>query len=228
MRRLLVPSFVLLLLVLLVMSCSKKSSQPKDKVDENGLTDAINDFVPDSLLDILDSLGMPIYGGGTPPDIGGTYWSSPFELIASNRPSDFIGAIYADYYVRFSNQNNSNLTIVVDYVNGPENGNGLGGFIVGQNNNFSVFSELTVVVGVDTAYILNLISGTITQAGIEDFYLALFMLDNLGNPSGYFINNSEGRVFYDSDGLADEVASLPKKETVLKSFPGRTVSTVTQ
>jgi hypothetical protein len=227
MRKYLNLAMILSLLFTLVLSCSKKSTEPSSKVDDNGLTPAINKFVPDSLLQIIDSLGMPIYRGENPPNIENSFLCSPFELINSNRASDYIGTIFADYYVRFSEQNNTNLTVSVDYINGPEDGEGLGGFIVGTENNFSVFSELTVVVYSDTAYILNLISGTIAADGIEDFHLALFMLDNLGNPSGYFINNGEGRVFKDSDGMSDE-NSFPVKLADLKSLVGKTVSTVKQ
>jgi hypothetical protein len=190
------------------------------------LTPAINQFVPDSLLSIIDSLGMPIYRGDNPPNIGGAYLCSPFKLLNSNRPTDQIGAIYADYYVNFSEQNNTNLKVSVDYKNGNEDGTGLGGFIVGDNNNFSVFSELTVVVFADTAFSLNLISGTITENGIDNFHLALFMLDNLGNPSGYYINDGEGRVFQDSDGFSEKIAGMPTKLARLKGIIEKTLTTV--
>jgi hypothetical protein len=213
------------LFVVFLASCSKKSAEPTSKVEENGLTKEINDFVPPSLLAIIDSLGMPVYKGGNPPSIGGSYLCDPFKLINSNRAGDWIGSIYADYYVKFSNQNNEDLTVSMDYVNGPEVGTGIGGYIVGDNGAFSVFSELTVVAYSDTAFILNLISGKMKEDGIEDFHLALFMLDNLGNPHGYFINDEDGRVFKDDDGFADEIADFTKlaKESLIKQ---RTVSTV--
>ncbi len=213
------------LFLVFIASCSKKSADPSSRVEENGLTKEINDFVPPSVLAIIDSLGMPVYKGGNPPSIGGSYLCDPFKLINSNRSGDYIGSIYSDYYVKFSNQNNEDLTINMDYVNGPENGTGIGGFIVGDNGAFSVFSELTVVAYSDTAYILNLISGKIKEEGIEDFYLALLMLDNLGNPHGYFINDEDGRVFMDDDGMADEIADFTKlaKESFTRQ---RTASTV--
>jgi hypothetical protein len=211
--------------VLFVNSCSKKSAEPTSKLDDNGLTSEINSFVPPSLLEIIDSLGMPIHKGANPPSIGGSYLASPFKLINSNRATDFIGSIYADYYVKFSNQNNEELTVSVDYVNGPENGTGIGGFIVGENGKFSVFSELTVVVASDSAFVLNLVSGELSDDGIVDFYLAIFMIDNLGNPSGYFIANEEGRVFTDDSGLADEVADFTKLATGSKRKQG-SISTI--
>ena len=69
---------------------------------------------------------MPIYGGATPPSIQGTFDVSPFILLGSNRPGDVLGSVFEPYYVAFSNQNNDNLTVRTDYVNGPEVGTGWG------------------------------------------------------------------------------------------------------
>jgi len=212
------------LILIFIFSCSSDSN-PTSPVEENGLTREINEMVPDSLFDVLDSLGMPIYRGGNPPNVEASYLCKPFKLINSNRDNDNIGSIYADYYVKFSEQNNEKLTISMDYENGPEVGTGIGGFIVGDDGSFSVFSKLTVVVYSDTAYILNLISGKLVDNGIQDYYLALLMLDNQGNPNGYYINNGDGRVFKDDDGLADKIDGFAQlsKETVKELM---TVSTV--
>ena len=199
-----------------LLSCTDDSN-PTGLVEENGLTHDINEMVPDSLLDIIKNMDMPIYRGGNPPTIEGSYLSTPFTLINSNRDGDNIGSTYSDYYLKFSNQNDKELTINIDYKNGGETGYGIGGFIVGEDNNFSVFSKLTVVVNADTAYILNLVSGELQNDGIKDFHLALFMLDNQGNPSGYYINNGEGRIFKDSDGMADKIDSFARLAKSIKT-----------
>jgi hypothetical protein len=62
--------------------------------------------------------------------------------------------------------------------------------------------------------------------GIADYYQALFMIDNLGNSSGYFINNGEGRVFKDSDAMSEKISNFPAKLADLKSLVGKTASTV--
>ncbi len=222
--------FLLISIILIfyfMFGCSEKSKDPTSPIEDNGLTREINEMVPDSLIDAIDSLGMPIHRGGNPPTVNGSYLCKQFKLINSNRESDVIGSIYPDYYVKFYEQNNEKLTISLDYKNGPEDGAGIGGFIVGDNGKFSVFSRLTVVVYGDTAYILNLISGQLKDEGIQDFHLAIFMLDNLGNPNGYYIDNGDGRVFKDDDGLSEEIEGfiqLPKE--AVKEF--KSVSTVKQ
>lgn len=198
-----------LVFTLFLGACKEKKSSVG--VEDNGLTEAINDLVPDSILTELEGLGMPIVTGDDPPSIEGFFWNTPFVLIASNRPYDYIGSQYSDYYVSFYGQNNKKLQVNVDYRNGGEVGEGLGGFVVGEADSFSVFAELTVVVGSDTAFVLVLFTGRMTAEGIEDMYIALMMLDNQGNPSGYFIDNGDGRIFQDTDGLSDRIESFPTR-----------------
>jgi hypothetical protein len=209
-------------------SCSDKSSGGNGVgVEDNGLTSDINDFVPDSLIEIIEALGMPVNRGDSPPILQGYYLCSPFILINSNRPSDIIGRQYSDYYMRFYNQNTRKLTISLDYQNYPEEGEGLGSYIVGENGNFSVFSRLTSYYLSDSAYVLLLLSGRKIANGIENLHIAAFMLDNFENPSGYFINNNDGRVFYESDSLAEEVNEFPKK-AVLDDIILRSMITISE
>jgi len=179
-------------------------------LQNNGLTKDINDIVPDSILQEIEELGMPVNTGDNPPNIEGYFLASPLILINSNRPGDTPGTQYADYYVRFYNQDNKDLTVNMDYVNSGESGSGLGSYIVGDDNNFSVFAELHSTYSGDDATLLILLSGTLTSTEITDFYYALFMLDNEGNPHGFWIANGDGRVFYDSDGSSPAVSGFPK------------------
>lgn len=85
---------------------------------------------------------MPINGGANPPNLENTYHASPFILVSSNRPGEVPGHQFADYSVTFHGQDNEELSIMVDYLNGPESGEGLGSFIVGEDCKFSVFVEI--------------------------------------------------------------------------------------
>ena len=147
-------------------------------------------------------MGMPINGGETPPNIENAYIGSPFVLKASNISTDEIGHTYSDYYVKFYNQNNSKLTIEMNYKNGPETGTGIGSYIVGEGNKFSVFVEVTAEANGSKAKLIHVISGELTEEGINNLYFANFMLDNNGNETGYWIENGQGRVIYDSDGFS--------------------------
>ncbi|KAF0200028.1 MAG: hypothetical protein FD170_3822 [Bacteroidetes bacterium] len=196
---------VILAFSLVFIGCKKDKKEEPSKVQENGLTAEINNLVPDSILNTMVSLGMPVNGGATPPNIAASYLASPFILKESNVPSDYPGLTFANYRVTFYDQNNDNLSIKMNYLNGPESGTGLGGFIVGTNNSFTVFTEVNSTYSGYEASLVQVISGTLTPTGIEDFFYANFMLDNFGNPGGVWIANGEGCVIYDSDGFSEKV-----------------------
>jgi hypothetical protein len=189
--------------ILMLSSCKKEDNTPE--VNEDGLTRDVTDLVPKEILDEMEDLGLPIYGGIDPPNIEGRFVASPFILLASNRQSDIPGYQFQDYYVTFKEQNDRELTIMMDYENGSEMGNGLGSFIVGDGNRFSVFVEVISENNGETASVVNVISGELSETGINDLYFANFMLDNRGNPSGYWIEEGEGRVAFDSDGVSERL-----------------------
>ncbi len=192
-------------------------------VEENGLTKDINDIVPQSIIDEMESLDMPIYTGANPPNIGlGTtgksYLASPFILVSSNITNDTPGRQFGDYYFKLYDQNSDDLTIKLTYSNSGEEGTGLGGYIVGDNNKFSVFAEVNSTYLGSEAVLIHVISGTWTSSGIKDLYFANFMLDNKGNAEGYWIEDGEGRVIYDSDGLSETISSFSAPQQKIKKL----------
>ena len=187
----------------LAVGCKKDKED--DKPADSGLTQEVRNFVPDSILNKIKELGMPINEGNTPPNIEKSYLAKPFILKASNRPSDPVGMQFYDYTVRFYAQNNEKRTIKCDYVNGNEIGTGLGSYVSGKDGLFTVFSEMDISNGVDSAKIVQVISGMLIEGGIKDFHYANFMLNNYGNPHSSFIENGEGRIIYDSDGMSEKV-----------------------
>ena len=207
---------VVLFFIIVVSSCTSNDEDEslleanglteESLLEANGLTAAINDLLPQEILDEMISLGMIINSGETPPNIEFAYLGSPIELIGSNRPSDPIGVIAENFLFQFTNQINEELTIELDYRTGPETGSGLGSFIVGDGNKFTVFSELTVIIGNDHAQAIYVFSGVLTEEGINDLKVANFMIDNFGNPR--FIEIGEGRVFEDTDNFSEKTANF--------------------
>ncbi|PKO96650.1 MAG: hypothetical protein CVU12_04240 [Bacteroidetes bacterium HGW-Bacteroidetes-7] len=181
----------------------------------NGLTEEINALVPESIINELKRLGLPINTGYNPPIINNIYNLSPLRLKGTNIAGDWaLETRFNDVRLRFHNQNNTNLTIgyesvSIDYTTGTETQHteGISGYIVGSNNNFTAF--LKVVSSKSTGEYADLVyvySGTLAGNGINNLSYGLFMLDNHGF-SGY-IQNGEGRVFYDSDYFSEIRATL--------------------
>jgi hypothetical protein len=188
------------------------SSCKKDDI-KTGLSEDIQNLVPDSLLQTIKDLGMHVNEGLTPPDIENIYLGSPFELVSSNIDGDTPGHLFADFRVRFSDQNNDDLTVKVSYTNGSEEGKSLGSFVSGNGNDFSVFVKMTSTSLDTEADLLLIISGTKVTEGIKDLYYSIFMLNNYGNANDYWIENGKGRVIYDSDGISPIVESLYSLKT---------------
>jgi hypothetical protein len=195
-------SFFVLVSIILI-ECKKEN--------KDNLSEQIHNIVPDSILNKMKTLGMPINGGTKPPDLQKTYLASPFILKSSNIEGDYEGATFSDFYFKFSEQNNQNLSIKLDYFNDPETGTGLGGFIAGADNKFSAFFKVNSTANGDPADLIMVLSGTVVEGAINNLHYSNFMLNNYGNPHGYWIDAGEGRVIYDSDGNSPEVSGFPVK-----------------
>jgi len=198
MNKKIVLGFLSLLLVFAFSSCTPK-------INDDGLTNQINKIVPEDILNNMVSMGMPINGGGEPPELEGTYNVSTFVLDSSNVPDDYSGKVFADFKITFYNFNPRKLTVKITYENGQESGEGIGSYIVGTDNKFSVFCEIKarqlVFYKADAIFVL---TGTIVDGGIEDFYYANFMVDNHGNKLDLWIENGQGRIIYDEDGFSEK------------------------
>ncbi len=182
----------------------------KDHTDD-GLSEQIHNIVPDSIINKMKTLGMPIFGGTKPPDLQHIYLASPFILKSSNISSDYVGKSFADYYGKLYDQDNDQLSIKLDYYNGGERGSGLGGFISGEDNSFSVFVKVHSTYQGGQADVIMVISGKTDEGGIKNFYYANFMLDDYDDPNDVWIGVGQGRVIYDSDGYSPISETMPAK-----------------
>ena len=182
-------------------------------VDEEGLTGDIRNIIPDEYIETLKDLGLEIYGGNTPPNIEGTYRVSPMDLVNCNFCDYWHSVAKSDnMYVTFFDQINKDLTVKMDYDMWTENGDmgasGLGAFIVGEGNKFTVFVEAERRELSYTAKTVEVFSGEITTKGIKDFQWAVIMIDNKGNPTGHWIGNGQAYVKKDGDGLSERINLL--------------------
>ena len=190
----------------ILVGCKKDEKKEEEKkVEQNGLTKEINQRIPDSIINIMVNMGMPIHRGGSPANITGTYMARPFILRASNVPNDRVGMQFYDYKVTFHTQDSDKLTVKLDYVNGSETATGMSSYIVGTDNAFSVFSEVKTSYLGDSAAVVIVISGKLMDDGVHDLYFSNFMINNYGNPNNTMLANGQGRVIYDSDSLSEKV-----------------------
>jgi hypothetical protein len=180
---------------------------------ETGLTEDIQNLVPEEIVNAMQDLGLPLNGGNTPPLIEGTYKIQPVVLKGTNIANDFaIGHTFTPVYITFSQQNNGNLTLKADETAGTSVSTGTGAFIVGEGDRFSVFINFTTTHTETntTSKVVEVYSGTVSPDGIRDCTFSLFMVDDGGDPYNNLIENGSGRVFWDTDGLSERVTSAPQ------------------
>jgi hypothetical protein len=188
----------------------------------NGLTADINSLVPQSTIDEIKRLGMPINTGVTPPTINGIYNVSQFVMKNSNISGDYAnGSRFYDVRLRFSLQDNLILKLKVEYLELDFNGAlyssavGAESFIVGSGKTFTVFVKVlaTRTTG-ETADLVIVISGDLEANSINNLYYANFMIDNHGYSSVYMANG-KGRVFYDLDGVSEKTTVFTKSAQIM-------------
>ncbi|SHI88279.1 hypothetical protein SAMN05444280_107100 [Tangfeifania diversioriginum] len=201
-----------------IIATNCKKDEMNDLIEENGLSRDINDFIPQDILDILDSLDMPINTGGNPANIEGTFLMNPSILMSSNIETDIIGFEFNELLISFFEQNNDELTITTQYVeeDASQEGEGYGSFLVGEGNDFSVFAKNMTYDTFDNDSALNTIifTGTIGEEGIEDLHVAVVMLNDFGDPNNQYIEIGDSRVLYDEDAISErteEFKSIQKK-----------------
>ncbi len=184
-------------IIFTITSCQKK------------VTPEIQHILPQSIMDTLVNLGMPINRGTNPPAIEGTFHVSPFVLKGSNIPYDQEGKQFADLDITFYDFNQNDLSIKISYDNGPEHGEGIGAYIMGSGSKFTIVTQMKIYYNTDqdSAIVDFVYSGTLKNDGIKDFYYANFMIDNFGNQSNIWIENGQGRVIYDQDGFSEKTST---------------------
>ena len=227
----------ILILSLLPISCDTLSSDSDEF--EDGIHVEILEFIDDETLSIIeDSLKVTVHRGDNPPFLqaimdesqqkmsldsvqfssnaieGITVVMSPnirIETLVPDDPIDDDG--FLDYYIRLTNQDMDEYTIDVNMMH-PDHDPliGEGSYIIGDGDDFTVFSELTQEVSDEenaemvTAQVF---SGTATSEGVENANVALVMMDNAGLEDR-FIPNGTGRSFEDGAGIA-RLTSWPEE-----------------
>ncbi len=192
----------LILFVFCLTSCKK------DKDASPAFSAEIQAIVPQSIIDDLRKRGMPINEGITPPNVEGIYISSPHTLVSTYEGDSYtVGYEFADLTVKLSKQDEEALSVAIDTKQNTSSGTGIGGFIAGAGNKFTIFAELDVVDGTVTSKQIRVFSGEITANGIKDFYSALVIKEK-NDPDDTMIEVGQGRIIKDGDGLAENISSF--------------------
>lgn len=185
--------------MLFAASCKKSES------NDNGLSQDINKIVSQDIINDLQGRGMIINKGNTPPNVSNIVVASPYTLVSSYSDADAWrpGKVIGDYKYRFSGQVGDKVQL--DYKNsaGSDAGNGLGSYLSGSGNMFTLFAEVEgVASGISYKQVL-IISGEVTATGVKNFQQSLVITQKTGDDNNtVLIPVGAGRIWKDGDALA--------------------------
>ncbi len=175
------------------------------KIDENNLVHKLPDYVlPSEIYDEVTKY-IPIFSGLTPPDMEGEYVSAPHALIYESyaeKPDSlqfysdrYLGFLYANKQMNFyGKQYDSEEGRFIEEIQ-------YGVKITGSNDNFTCYYIVEGYVDGFYAQQSFIFSGKKTQEGLEDFHVAVVLLENSDHP--YMYPKNSYRILVDYDGLAE-------------------------
>lgn len=202
---------VLFVSILAFTACERK--------EEQAFSEAIRNNVPEETIEKIRQMGITVNEGTKPPVLEGAFWLSPQVMTHTDVPDDkaVVGQRFVDYKISMHDQDNKNLTIMVDTkgynFDGTEVSSTIGkdgAYVSGNGKNFTVFiiSEGKFTYNTSRYKNLAVYSGEMTSTGIRNLQWALLMMDNYGNVNKDLIPNNTGRAFKDEDGISELLNSM--------------------
>ena len=167
--------------------------------------EGVRNIISDDQIRLLEESGLEVHPGLNPPRIEGSYRTTTLEATFDS--TEVYPSVYT-YYYNFYDQDDRQNSVVMDYNggNGSDVATGEGAFLSGNGSEFSLFVEARgETMGVEYTQV-SVYSGTVTEAGIENFQLGIILIEKEGDENDILLMPVEGRrVFVERDGLAERV-----------------------
>lgn len=205
--KVIIKSLISIFVVISLLSCESKDNKPQYPAE-------ILNIISLKQIDNLKKLGMVIHEGNNPPSIEGIYITDDANCVGDNGNPQRLGKWRYDYKFRFYNQNNSTRTIELDYKTTPDEtvdkASGNGAFIIGDENNFTIFMQTSGVQdGIPYKYVY-VFSGIVNESThhIVNWYDSLTLTDKGDDPDNDLIDIGVSRIFVEDDGVATSTDSF--------------------
>jgi len=168
-------------------------------VDEEGSVSS--GIIPDAIRGEFTG-NMPIHSGTTPPDISGQFRADNFTLTGSSDKDYPIGSKFADLYIAFIKGADEKLSYRERQGTSESGSDDVVVEIVGSGDSFTAYFVTTGTADGITNKMSTVISGTLTDNGISNFYYAFVMLEKGPDPTNKLVPVNTYRIFKDGDGEA--------------------------
>lgn len=183
-------------------------AQEQEKEAIEDVPNPVNEFLNNNNIKEYETAGMKIYTGSNPPNIEGLYktdslvvfYDKPFEDAAPP------GTTVSRYNHKFYDQKDDG-TIKFSRIplEGEDAGEGVGGFISGENSCFSVFVDVKDQTVQCTANQTTIYSACKTEAGLEQLQAGFILKELKGPGCGKVVPVGHMRIITEDDGLAERI-----------------------
>lgn len=197
--------FVVALSLLMVGCPDDGETTDTQDDDETGyvLPKEVKNTIPASYLDRMIEEGFMVNDGMTPPDITDRYLADKLRVVYDD------GGEYdlriTDYVYTFHSFQGSE--IQVDYMsNLDDSGEGIGSYISGEDDCFTVYSIFDGTIHGDCTYQgVELYSGCLVSEGIDEFQTAFVLTEQAAECEGRIMPNGDLRILEQRNGLVKRV-----------------------
>lgn len=183
---------------------------PEVSTEFDGSRASLARLYSESEIAALESLGVQLNFGDNPPELVGAFELDPVILQATSWAEDLgiPGDVVSSAELEFSSQNFRNQTVEMGLDAGATGlfaGNAL---VSGSGNLFTVYLVNLIVIEDSVADGTIVLSGVVTDTGLQNVQWALFLLDDRGDPEDLFLPEGTGRLFMDQDGVSGRIDDM--------------------
>ncbi|MCB9476435.1 MAG: hypothetical protein H6685_06150 [Deltaproteobacteria bacterium] len=173
--------------------------------------DGVFDFLDEEEMQDLADTGVTIYDGDVPPNVEGIYLLDSLEITYDEQ--GLTGFPIVPITLKFHDQSGDN-TLKTDYESSLDSGLGIGSFIAGKGDCFSVFVRLEVNAGGCRYKSPTIYSACTGESGLVNLQWSFLIKDKNppdtepGSPCTEIIPDGAKRIVEEKDGLAAYVADV--------------------
>ena len=161
------PNLVFLMCVTLgFVACGDAQEGNNGEEEEPSIPDGAQEIIDQEDLNHFEENGFEVYRGSNPPNIEGSYLLDD-SVISYDEDGESNGQDLFNYTWSFSDQSGDEVQVAYSAPEG-DSASGIGGFLAGDGDCFTLISEVEGTDSNDCSYARDhLISGCIAEDGLE-------------------------------------------------------------
>ncbi|MDP3973757.1 MAG: hypothetical protein Q8P92_02905 [Candidatus Daviesbacteria bacterium] len=166
----------------------------------------VNEFLNNNDIKEYEEVGMKIYTGNNPPNIEGLYKSDSLVIFYDKPFEDAAppGVEVTNYNHQFYDQeSDGTIKLSRKSVEGDDEGVGMGGFISGDNNCFSIFVNVEDQFDQCNINEATIYSACKTEEGLEQLQVGFITKEKIGPGCGETVPVGHLRIIVEDDGLTE-------------------------